>query len=99
PQWPAPSFPTRRSSDLGARQQFAGLEPGGEIRLGPDRWRVVGVFESGDAMESEIWGDAGIVATTYRRGSSRNSLTVRLTGPEALDRKSTRLNSSHVKIS
>lgn len=67
----------------GARQQFAGLEPGGEIRLGPDLWQVVGVFESGDAMESEIWGDAGIVATTYRRGSSRNSLTARLTGPDA----------------
>ncbi|HIY71046.1 MAG TPA: ABC transporter permease, partial [Candidatus Luteimonas excrementigallinarum] len=43
----------------GARQQFAGLEPGGEIRLGPDLWQVVGVFESGDEMESEIWGDAG----------------------------------------
>ena len=67
----------------GARQQFAGLDPGSEIRLGPDLWRVVGVFESGDAMESEIWGDAGIVATTYRRGSSRNSMTARLTGPGA----------------
>ena len=69
----------------GARQQFAGLEPGGEIRLGPDMWQVVGVFESGDAMESEIWGDAGIVATTYRRGSSRNSLTARLADPAAFE--------------
>lgn len=76
----------------GARQQFAGLEPGGEIRLGPDRWRVVGVFESGDAMESEVWGDAGIVATTYRRGSSRNSLTARLTGPEAFESFKTALD-------
>lgn len=76
----------------GARQQFAGLEPGGEIRLGPDLWQVVGVFESGDAMESEIWGDAGIVATTYRRGSSRNSLTARLTGPDAFQAFATALD-------
>ncbi len=76
----------------GARQQFSGLEPGGEIRLGPDLWQVVGVFESGDAMESEIWGDAGIVATTYRRGSSRNSLTARLTGPDAFQAFATALD-------
>lgn len=69
----------------GARQQFAGLEPGGEVRIGPDVWRVVGVFSSGDAMESEIWGDAGIVATTYRRGSSRNSITARLADPSAFE--------------
>lgn len=67
----------------GARRQFAGLDPGGEIRLGSDVWTVVGVFASGDALESEIWADAGIVATTYRRGSSRNSITARLTSPDA----------------
>lgn len=76
----------------GARQQFAGLEPGGEIRLGPDLWQVVGVFESGDAMESEIWGDAGIVATTYRRGSSRNSLTLRLADPAVFEAFETALD-------
>ena len=67
----------------GARRQFAGLEPGREVRLGSDVWTVVGVFASGDALESEIWADAGIVATTYRRGSSRNSVTAQLTSPDA----------------
>lgn len=67
----------------GAAKQFAGLVPGHEIHLGNQAWTVVGVFASGDAMESEIWGDANVVADTYRRGSSRASVTVRLADPKA----------------
>ena len=67
----------------GAARQFAGLAPGSEIRLGTQPWKVAGVFESGDAMESEIWGDATAVAETYRRGSSRNAVTVRLGDPRS----------------
>jgi len=67
----------------GAARQFAGLAPGREVRLGSQTWSVVGVFESGDAMESEIWADAGVVADAYRRGSGRNSVTVRLADPKA----------------
>lgn len=67
----------------GARRQFAGLDPGSEVRLGSDVWTVAGVFESGDAMESEMWADAEIVSATYRRGSSRNSITAQLTSPAA----------------
>ena len=69
----------------GARRQFANMDPGSEVRLGSDTWTVVGVFESGDALESEIWADAEIVATTYRRGSSRNSITARLVEPGAFN--------------
>ncbi len=65
----------------GAQRQFAGLEPGHEVKLGNQVWTVVGVFTSGDAMESEVWGDASTVASTYRRGNSRGSVTVRLTDP------------------
>src|SRR5690606_42083945 len=74
------SFPTRRSSDLGA----ADLIAGGRLQLGISRgspeqvvdgWRHFG-FEP---LEGE--GD-GIMARRH-----------------AIDRKSTRLNSSHVKIS
>jgi putative ABC transport system permease protein len=67
----------------GAAREFLGLEPGHEVRLGSETWTVTGVFTSGDAMESEIWGDANVVADTYRRGSSRNSVTVRLADPAA----------------
>jgi putative ABC transport system permease protein len=67
----------------GAAKQFAGLEPGHTVKLGNQQWTVVGVFASGDAMDSEVWGDASVVADTYRRGSSRASVTVRLTDPKA----------------
>jgi putative ABC transport system permease protein len=69
----------------GAQRQFAGLTPGHEIKLGSQIWTVVGVFESNNAMDSELWGDANVVADTYRRGSSRTSVFVRLTGPAAFD--------------
>ena len=62
----------------GARRQFRGLEPGKQVRLGNQSWDVVGVFETGDSMESEIWADAETVATTYRRGSSRASVFAKL---------------------
>jgi putative ABC transport system permease protein len=67
----------------GAARQFAGLTPGSEVRLGTQPWKVAGVFASGDAMESEIWGDATVVADTYRRGSSRAAVTVRLEDPKS----------------
>ena len=67
----------------GAARQFAGLEPRREVRLGSQKWTVVGVFASGDAMESEIWADAAVVADMYGRGSGRNSVTMRLTDAKA----------------
>ena len=66
----------------GAQRQFAGLEPGREIKLGNQQWTVVGVFATGDALESEVWGDASVVADTYRRGGSRASVTVKLADPK-----------------
>src|SRR3546814_5039137 len=46
-------------------------------------WTVAGVFHSGDAMDSEVWGDADVVANTYRRGSTRSSFTAKLENPGA----------------
>ncbi|WP_199535804.1 ABC transporter permease [Dyella psychrodurans] len=69
----------------GAQRQFVGLEPGHEVKLGTQTWNVVGVFASGDAYDSEIWGDAGVVAETYRRGSSRTSVFAKLTDAKAMD--------------
>ena len=67
----------------GAARQFAGLTVGNKIHLGAQEWTVSGIFASGDAMESEIWADANVVADTYRRGGSRASVTVRLAEPQA----------------
>lgn len=71
----------------GAQRQFDGLEVGHEIKLGNQMWTVVGIFESRDAMESELWGDAGVVGPAYRPngGNSRTSVFVRLTGADAFD--------------
>ncbi|EIM03588.1 ABC transporter permease [Rhodanobacter denitrificans] len=68
---------------VGAARQFAGLAPGREVRLGSQLWTVVGVFASGDALDSEVWGDANVVADTYRRGSSRASVVAKLADPQA----------------
>ncbi len=78
----------------GAARQFANLAPGRDVRLGTQPWKVAGVFASGDAMESEIWGDAAVVADTYRRGGSRASVTVRLADPQAFGAFKTELESN-----
>ena len=68
----------------GARQQFAGLDVGSTINLNNQQWTIVGVFESGDAHESELEGDIDTISAAYRR-QGYQSVTVRLTSPEALD--------------
>jgi len=77
-----------------AAKQFAGMVPGQEIHLGTQLWKVAGVFASGDALESEVWADANVVADTYRRGSSRASVTVRLTDPQAFGALKTALEAN-----
>jgi putative ABC transport system permease protein len=69
----------------GAQQQFAGLDPGATLKLNGQVWTVVGVFATGDAHDSELWGDVNVVASAYRRGSSFSSMTVRLTDAAAFD--------------
>lgn len=58
----------------GAQAQFRGLELGNVLMLGNQQWTVVGVFASGDAYESELWGDAQTLATTYNRGAYQSVL-------------------------
>ena len=69
----------------GAARQFEGLEPGKQLRLGSQMWTVTGVFASGDSMEWELWAAAPVGAETYRRGASRNSVTVKLTDAAAFN--------------
>jgi putative ABC transport system permease protein len=69
----------------GARANFAGLDPGKEIKLGSQTWTVVGVFASGDALDSEVWGDEQVIGGAYRRGSSVTTVFARLTEPAAFD--------------
>lgn len=69
----------------GAEREFAGVHVGQQIKLGNELWSVVGEFASGDALDSELWADANVVSDVYRRGGSRNSVTVQLTSPQAFD--------------
>jgi putative ABC transport system permease protein len=69
----------------GALVQFRGLESGAAIRLNNQDWRIVGVFASGDAHESELWGDAESVAAAYRRNGFQ-SVSARLVDPTSIER-------------
>ena len=65
---------------------FEGFQLGQTVRLGPNEWQVVGLFSTGGSVfESEIWADIGVVQNLYQRGSSLQSIRVRLTSPEAIE--------------
>ena len=61
-----------------ATDEFAGLQVGSRIAFRDSDWTVVGVFESGgDVHESEIWADAEVAASAFRR-QNYQSLTATL---------------------
>ncbi len=80
--------PGLRELDVGqgAARQFAGMAVGDEVKLGMESWKIVGVFASGDAYDSEMWSDRQTVASAYRRGNSAESVLVKLTSAAAFDR-------------
>jgi putative ABC transport system permease protein len=68
----------------GAARAFAGLDVGKTIRIGPAEWEVVGVFSGGSgAAESEIWTDAAVLQPAYNRGTSFQSVYVKLNSPQS----------------
>ena len=69
----------------GVQQQFKGAEIGQVVRMRGSDWRVVGVFESGDAYESELWADVNVARSTFGRTGS-SSVLVALDGPQGLQR-------------
>ncbi|HMH48852.1 MAG TPA: ABC transporter permease [Candidatus Acidoferrum sp.] len=61
-----------------ASVEFAGVGVGSRIAFRDSDWTVVGVFESGgDVHESEIWADAEVAASAFRRATYQ-SLTATL---------------------
>ncbi len=68
----------------GALREFAGLDLGSALALGDNRWEIVGVFEAaGTVAESEIWGDANVVQSVYRRGNTFQAVYAKLVSPDA----------------
>ncbi len=67
-----------------AAGQFAGIGLGDAPRWGDSAWTVVGIFETdGTAAESEVWADARVVQSAYRRGSTFQSVYAKLETPGA----------------
>ena len=63
----------------GANTQFAKTEVGTVLQFGQTQWKVVGVFEGkGGISESEVWADAAVLAPAYHRGSSFQTVLVKL---------------------
>jgi len=69
----------------GLLREFEGFEMGRSLRFGAQTWKVVGVFEApGTVFESELWADAPVVQSLFRRGTSFQSARVAMTSPEAV---------------
>src|SRR5215469_597573 len=69
----------------GAAGEFVHTSLGSTLNLNGQPWTVVGVFDSGDSHNSELWADTAVVATTYQRGNSVSSATVLLQSPRLFD--------------
>jgi putative ABC transport system permease protein len=69
----------------GAARQFAGLDVGRTIRWGTTEWLVAGIFEDrGSVAQSEIWTDASVMQGAYNRGTTFQSVRVKLSSADAL---------------
>lgn len=69
-----------------ATRQFTGLELGSRHRWLSAEWHVVGIFESdGNIVESEIWCDARVLQSAYRRSDTYQSVLAKLNDPESFE--------------
>ena len=68
-----------------AADRYRGLEVGGTITLQRRTFRVVGIFTAeGNGFESEMWGDADVLAPAFNRNAGYQSLTLRLADPSTI---------------
>jgi putative ABC transport system permease protein len=70
-----------------AKNAYAGLGLGEQVKLGGTTWTVVGSFDGGgSSFDSEIWCDANLLNSTFQRPAGiHQSVTARLTSPDRLD--------------
>lgn len=67
-----------------ASGQFSGLSVGSPVRWGDSSWTVVGIFDAGGSVaESELWCDARVLQSAYRRGNSYQSVYARLASADS----------------
>jgi putative ABC transport system permease protein len=73
----------------GVTRQFQGAAPGNIVRMRGSDWTVVGVFETGDAYESELWADLNVARTTFARDGASSvlaALDASATGGDSFDK-------------
>jgi len=68
----------------GVSRQFEGAKLGQTLRMRGSDWTVVGVFESGDANESELWADVEVAQSTFNR-QGYSSVRVQLADKDAIE--------------
>ena len=67
------------------RERF-GFDVGSRVVIARRAWTVAGVFASeGSGFESEVWGDADVMAEPLRRTGGYQALVLRLADPAQLD--------------
>ncbi|HEX4853413.1 ABC transporter permease [Arenimonas sp.] len=69
----------------GVARLFDGAGVGETLRMRGSDWTVVGIFEAGDANDSEMWADAGTAQSTFNRGNGFSAVRVGLESPESLE--------------
>lgn len=74
----------------GVARLFEGAQVGQTLRMRGSDWTVVGIFDSGDANDSELWADVGVAQSTFNRGGF-SALRVGLESPTALETLKTAL--------
>ncbi len=68
-----------------AAAQFTGLDVGSSIKFGQQDWQIVGIFAAGGSIfESELWSDVRVLQPAYRRGTSFQSVRVKLQSADSL---------------
>lgn len=68
---------------LRAFHEYKGFALGDVIHSGPYKWNIVGIFDDGGVYSSEVWGDLTVMQAAYKRGSSLESVFVKLASPSA----------------
>ncbi|HEU0152312.1 MAG TPA: ABC transporter permease [Arenimonas sp.] len=69
----------------GVARLFDGAGVGQTLRMRGSDWTVVGIFEAGDANDSEMWADAGTAQSSFNRGNGFSAVRVGLESPESLE--------------
>jgi putative ABC transport system permease protein len=61
------------------KERFKGASIGETVNFAGDKWTVVGIFDTdGSGFDSEMWGDANQLLSSFNRGNTVSSVTLKL---------------------